>query len=52
MPHLLHSIFNNSSKTLYKILNDEFLKSSSKTKNAKLYGNQKGSPYIFIKNTN
>ena len=50
MPNLAHSIFdNNPSKTLYKILNDEFLKSSSKTKNSKLYGHKKGTPYIFLK---
>ncbi len=50
MPNLAHSIFgNNQSKTLYKILNDGYLKSSSKTKNSKLYGHKKGSPYIFLK---
>ena len=50
MPNLAHSIFdNNQSKALYKILSDGFLKSSSKTKNSKLFGHEKGSPYIFIK---
>jgi hypothetical protein len=50
MPNLVHSIFdNNQSKALYKILSDGFLKSSSKTKNSKLFGHEKGSPYIFIK---
>ena len=50
MPNLAHSIFdNNQPKTLYKILSDGFLRSSSKTKNSKLFGHEKGSPYIFIK---
>ena len=50
MPNLAHSIFdNNLATTLYKILNDGFLKSSSKTKNSKLFGDEKGSPYIFLK---
>jgi hypothetical protein len=50
MTNLAHSIFgNNQTKILYKILDDGFLKSSSKTKNSKLYGNNKGSPYIFLK---
>lgn len=50
MPNLAHSIFgDNQAKTLYKILDDGFLKSSSKTKNSKLYGLEKGSPYIFIR---
>jgi hypothetical protein len=49
MPKVEHSIFgNNIPKTLYKILNDGFLKSSSKTKNVKLYGYKKGSPYVFL----
>lgn len=50
MPNLAHSIFgNNIPKTLYKILDDGFLKSSSKTKNSQLYGLEKGSPYIFLR---
>ncbi len=50
MYNLAHSIFgNNIPKTLYKILDDGFLKSSSKTKNSKLYGNKKGTSYIFLR---
>jgi len=49
-PILAHSFSGqNSVKQLYKILNDEFLKSSSKTKNVHLYGIKKGTPYIFLK---
>ncbi len=50
MPNLAHSISgNNQIKTLFRILTDGFLKSSSKTKNSQLYGNEKGSPHIFLK---
>jgi hypothetical protein len=50
MHNLAHSIFdNNQPKALYKILSDGFLKSSSKTKNSKLFGYEKGSQYVFLK---
>jgi hypothetical protein len=50
MHNLLHSIWgNNQLNILYTILEDGFLKSSSKTKNIQLYGSKKGSPYIFLK---
>jgi hypothetical protein len=49
MHNLLHNIWGSEQlKTLHKILEDGFLKSSSKTKNVKLYGREKGSPYIFL----
>jgi hypothetical protein len=47
MNNLAHYI-NGDVKLLYKILTDGFLKSSSKTKNVKLYGSEKGTPYIFV----
>ncbi len=50
MPNLAHSIFGDDQpKILYKMLEDGFMKSSSKTKNVKLYGREKGSPYIFLR---
>jgi hypothetical protein len=49
MHNLLHNIWGNDQlKILHKILEDGFLKSSSKTKNVQLYGLEKGSPYIFL----
>ncbi len=48
--HLLHSIFSNDHlDSLKTILSDGYLKSSSKTKNSKLYGDKKGSKFIFLR---
>lgn len=48
--HLLHSIFSNDMlDSLKSILLDGYLKSSSKTKNSKLYGYKKGSKFVFLR---
>lgn len=44
--YLSHSTEDNN---IYKILKDNKMKSSSKTKNVRLYGSQKGSTYIFLR---
>jgi hypothetical protein len=44
--YLVHNIDQND---LNKILSDGKLKSSSKTKNVRIYGHSSGSKYIFIR---
>jgi len=47
--YLLHTIFGNEFDDYKKILTDGKLKSSSKTKNIKMYGWDEGSKYIFLR---
>lgn len=44
--YLLH---NTDESYIYKILSDGKLKSSSKTKNVRMYGNPSGSKYIYLR---
>jgi hypothetical protein len=43
---LIHTTDENK---IYDILNDSYLKSSSKTKNVRLFGHKEGSKYIYLR---